>query len=478
MGVVWRAHDELLRRDVAVKELHVRVGVDGDFQIRQVLREARAAARLRHPDVVVVHDVVVDDGRPLIVMELVEGPSLADLVRQEGPLPEQRVAEIGARVLAALAAAHAQGVVHRDVKPANILLSGDRVVLTDFGIAAITSDTTVTSSVLGSPEYLAPERINGESATSASDLWALGVTLCAALRGESPFHRSDTQGTLAAVLTYEPPPLPKADRLWPVLAMLLRKDPRQRPTASAAGAMLAAAADLPTAPFDSATAPVAEPLTVRVADPAAGRRGRQRLAVLAAALVLIVASTVWLVVRAGGGAADGTETSAPPTVSAPAGFTGHRGDGFTVAVPNDWFKDYSGDHEITWVRDRIAQRTVLAHIEWWDDGGPGDAQDLLTSFEDGEFTMDVITNYHRIRLVDTFAPRGTTAAELEVTYHVSDDGEFDNHELIRAMVTDDGNTFILTVAAESDTPAGAEELWRANLDVVTTILDSFQLTMS
>lgn len=468
MGVVWRAHDELLRRDVAVKELHVRVGVDSDFQVRQVLREARAAARLRHPDVVVVHDVVVDDGRPLIVMELVEGPSLADLVRQEGPLPEQRVAEIGVRVLAALAAAHAQGVVHRDVKPGNILLTGDRVVLTDFGIAAITSDTTLTSSVLGSPEYLAPERINGEVATSASDLWSLGVTLCAALRGESPFHRSDTQSTLAAVLTYEPPPIPKADRLWPVLAMLLRKDPLRRPTAAAAGAMLAAAADLPAEPVDSATTPVAEP----VGGPATGRG--TRLAVLLAAFVLVVASTVWFVVRAGDGVADGTSTRA--TVSAPAGFTGHRGDGFTVAVPSGWFKDYSSDHEITWVRDRRDPRTVLAHIEWWDDGGPGDALDLLSEFDDGEFTMDIITNYHRIRLVDTFAPSGLTAAELEVTYHVRDDGEFDNHELIRAFVTDDGHTFILTVAAQSDTPAGAEQLWQASHDDVTTILDSFQVT--
>lgn len=472
MGVVWRAHDELLRRDVAVKELHVRVGVDDDFQIRQVLREARAAARLRHPDVVVVHDVVVDDGRPLIVMELVEGPSLADLVRQEGPLPEQRVAEIGVRVLAALAAAHAQGVVHRDVKPANILLAGDRVVLTDFGIAAFTSDTTLTSSVLGSPEYLAPERINGEVATSASDLWSLGVTLCAALRGESPFHRSDTQSTLAAVLTYEPPPIPKADRLWPVLAMLLRKDPLRRPTAAAAGALLAAAADLPAAPFDSATTPVVEP----AGGQAAGRRTRRRLAVLLAVFVLVVAGTVWFVVRAGDGVADGTETRATPTVSAPAGFTGHRGEGFTIAVPSGWFRDYSSEHEITWVRDRRDPRTVLAHVEWWDDGGPGDARELLSEFEDGEFTMDVISNYHRIRLVDTFAPAGMTAAELEVTYHVSVEGEFDNHEVIRALVTDDGRTFILTVAAESDTPAGAEELWQASLDEVTTIMDSFRVT--
>ncbi len=190
MGVVWRAHDELLRRDVAVKELHVRVGVDGDLRLRQVLREARAAARLRHPGVVAVHDVVVDGGRPLILMELVEGFSLAERVRQQGPLSERRVAEVGARVLEALSVAHAQGVVHRDVKPANILLDGERVVLTDFGIAAVVSETTgSSSSLVGSLDYLAPERVNGEVASPASDVWSVGVTLCAALRGESPFAR-------------------------------------------------------------------------------------------------------------------------------------------------------------------------------------------------------------------------------------------------------------------------------------------------
>jgi serine/threonine protein kinase len=469
MGVVWRAHDELLRRDVAVKELHVRLGVDDDFQTRQVLREARAAARLRHPGVVAVHDVIVDDGRPLIVMELVEGRSLAELIRTEGPLPEQRVAEIGVHILASLSAAHQQGVVHRDVKPANILLDGDRVVLTDFGIAAVTSDTTVAESAAGSPEYLAPERINGEPATPAADLWSLGVTLCAALRGESPFQRSDTQATLAAVLTYDPAPIRSATRLWPVLETLLRKDPRQRPDAGAALVAIAGAADLP---LDAVTRPVVEPRTTP--------RVRHRLVALIAVLVLVVAGGIWLAVS---NLADRTDTSddastdaAPTTVAAPPGFTGHQGDGFTLAVPNGWFEDAS-DRGIYWDSDPHSLDNVVVHVEWWDEGHPEGAHGVLSEFERGELTMDFITNYKRIRLEKVSSPAGTTSAELEATFHVSVDGDqFDSHELMRAFVTAGGRSYVLTLAAESGSPAETERLWRAEQDVLTTVLDSFRVT--
>ncbi len=529
MGVVWRAHDELLRRDVAVKELHVRVGVDGDLRLRQVLREARAAARLRHPGVVAVHDVVVDGGRPLILMELVEGFSLAERVRQQGPLSERRVAEVGARVLEALSVAHAQGVVHRDVKPANILLDGERVVLTDFGIAAVVSETTgSSSSLVGSLDYLAPERVNGEVASPASDVWSVGVTLCAALRGESPFARGDTQATLAAVLTFEPVAIPQAPRLWRVLELLLRKDPRQRLTAAAASAMLAAiangsAADAPAEPIPepafvpepngrhvvrqlnrltgepvaeptaaptaapmaaSMSAPVVEPETAHVVEPIrdspTGARARARrmsvpLAALVAVLVLVAAGGIWLIVRPGGDVA-GTATGTRPAVSAPAGFTAHSGDGFAIAIPRGWFKDPS-EQEIFWVSDPHSPRIVLAHLEWWDDAPPGGAYRELADLERGDFLdVDFITDYKRIKLAKLPAAQGTTRAELEMVYHVDEDGGYDLHERMHAFVTATGRTYILTVSSQGDTRAQAERLWRTQQDELTAILGSFRIT--
>jgi len=246
MGAVWHAHDTLLGRDVAIKEIwHPTAGsapVDpADPFIARALREARAAARLRHPGIVTVHDVVTEEGRPWIVMELISGRSLAQAIQDHGLLPERQTAEIGLHVLDALRAAHREGVAHRDVKPANILLGTDRVVLTDFGIAAIDDATalTATGQMVGSPAYLAPERINGLPATAAADLWAVGVTLYVAVTGRSPFQRDDTQATFAAILTSRPTPPAHAGRLWPVIKDLLVKDPARRLTAERALHLLA-----------------------------------------------------------------------------------------------------------------------------------------------------------------------------------------------------------------------------------------------
>jgi fructose-specific component phosphotransferase system IIB-like protein len=493
MGVVWRAHDQLLRRDIAVKELHVRLGVDRDLRTRQVLQEARAAAQLRHPGVVAVHDVVVDEGRPLILMELVEGLSLAQRVRQQGPLTEQRAAEIGVRLLEALSVAHAHGVVHRDVKPANILLNGERVVLTDFGIAAITSDTTVNDAMVGSLDYMAPERINGEQATPASDVWSLGVTLCTALRGESPFQRSHTQATLAAVLTYEPAPIAQAPRLWRVLAMLLHKDPRQRPTAAAAAALLATIAGvqwspagpvrepmvLPVQPVVPPVVPpddghVVEPLTDSPTGPRRqARRTRRRLAAVLTVLVLLVAGGLWLLVPPADVA--GTATSAASAPTLPDGFTAHRGDGFDVAIPKGWFKD-PYPQEIFWVSDPHSPDIVLARLEWWDNAKPGGAYRALTDLEKGDLLDEkYIDKYKRISLAKKGAQGGTTRAELEATYHVTEDGGFYLHERIRAFVTKDGRTYIFSVSSQGDTRAAAERLWRTEQDQLTEIMESFRV---
>lgn len=249
MGAVWQGSDTLLDREVAVKEIYL-PGADAgpvdpeDPRIRRAMREAQAAARLRHPHIVTVHDVALDAGRPWIIMELVDGPSLADVIERSGSLSPGRSAEIGLQVLDALSAAHRRGTVHRDVKPANILIDTDRAMLTDFGIAAVddASALTATGFMIGSPAYMAPERINGHPAAAAGDLWALGVTLYTAVSGRSPFQREDTQATIAAILTSPPIPPVNAGHLWPVLAGLLQKDPARRLTAEQARPLLTAVA--------------------------------------------------------------------------------------------------------------------------------------------------------------------------------------------------------------------------------------------
>ncbi|MDP9241137.1 MAG: serine/threonine protein kinase, partial [Actinomycetota bacterium] len=234
MGTVWRAYDEFLGRTVAVKEIDLPRLADFDQgELRErALREARAAARLTHPNVVVVHDVVVEDGNPWIVMALVEAESLADVLRSRGPLPPARVAQIGLAVLGALETAHAAGIVHRDVKPANVLLARDgRIVLTDFGIATLEGDPSLTSAglLLGAPAYIAPERAGGDRPGPASDLWSLGATLYAAVEGRPPYEQDSPMATLSALMTEDPPPPRIAGALTPALLGLLQRDPSRRP---------------------------------------------------------------------------------------------------------------------------------------------------------------------------------------------------------------------------------------------------------
>ncbi|GII62570.1 hypothetical protein Skr01_26550 [Sphaerisporangium krabiense] len=243
MGMVWHAHDVLLDRDVAVKELILPYGLDhAGKQVahRRMLREARSAARLSHPGIVTVHDVVEEDGRPWIVMELVRAWSLEQAVLQSGPLPVMQAAEIGVRVLDALRHAHAAGILHRDVKPGNVLLTADRVVLTDFGIAAIEGDVTITQTglLMGSPAYIPPERLQGRPITHAADLWSFGATLYAAVEGRPPYEGPDAVAVLGAVLTQEPNRPHRAGALLPVIEGLLRKNPADRMPAAQAAELL------------------------------------------------------------------------------------------------------------------------------------------------------------------------------------------------------------------------------------------------
>ncbi|MEU6403520.1 serine/threonine-protein kinase [Streptomyces sp. NPDC046985] len=249
MGRVWHAHDEVLHRAVAIKELTAALYVSESDQVVLLARtraEARAAARINHSAVVTVHDVLEHDGRPWIVMELVEGQSLADAVKEQGRIEPAEAARIGLWVLRALRAAHTAGVLHRDVKPGNVLLGRDgRVLITDFGIAQIEGDSTITRTgeVVGSVDFLAPERVRGHDPGPSSDLWALGATLYTAVEGRSPFRRTSPLATMQAVVDEEPGPPRHAGPLAPVISALLRKDPAARPDVPAAEQMLAEAAE-------------------------------------------------------------------------------------------------------------------------------------------------------------------------------------------------------------------------------------------
>ncbi|GAA2640292.1 serine/threonine-protein kinase [Streptomyces spororaveus] len=244
MGTVWRARDEVLAREVAVKEVRAPAGLEPaelERLYRRLEREAWAAARVSHRGVVTVYDVASEDGRPWIVMELVRGLSLADVLEAEGPMTPQRAAHVGEQVLAALRSAHDSGVLHRDVKPGNVLIANDgRVVLGDFGIATLEGSSAITmpGELVGSPEFLAPERALGRDPGPASDLWALGVMLYAAVEGVSPFRQATPLDTLRAVVDAELPPPRRAGALEPVLEGLLRKDPAERLPAAEAARML------------------------------------------------------------------------------------------------------------------------------------------------------------------------------------------------------------------------------------------------
>ncbi|MFG2310379.1 serine/threonine-protein kinase [Streptomyces sp. NPDC048566] len=390
MGRVWRAHDQVLHRAVAVKELTAALYVSDSEQnvlLARTRAEARAAARINHSAVVTVHDVLEHDGRPWIVMELVEGESLADAVKERGRIEPREAARIGLWVLRALRAAHAAGVLHRDIKPGNVLLGRDRrVLLTDFGIAQIEGDTTITRTgeVVGSVDYLAPERVRGHDPGPASDLWALGATLYTAVEGRSPFRRTSPIGTMQAVVEEEPAEPVHAGDLGPVLAGLLRKDPAGRPGAEQAERMLAEVAE-----GRRPEAAPAHPPTVRTgygppeagtgtgtreqtapaapyppAGPAPARRHRLRTVVLVVALAAVIGGGVAVALqqfghngRAGTGSPAASASSTPSASGTPgddasgasvvpAGW--ERIDdpvGFSVSLPKGWKRSVSIDQD-------------------------------------------------------------------------------------------------------------------------------------
>ncbi|MBU3062017.1 serine/threonine protein kinase [Nocardia sp. NEAU-G5] len=360
MGVVWRASDVRLRRTVAVKQLLLAPGLTRAQALEakmRAMREGRIAARLHHPNAVTVFDVAEEDGQPWLVMEFVDAPSLATLMREKGQLDPQEVARIGAKVAAALAAAHDAGIVHRDVKPANILVAdGGAVKITDFGISRAVGDVTVTSTgfLAGTPAYLSPEVARGENPESPSDVFALGSTLYAAVEGQPPFGEAENPlAVLHAVAAARIPEPQRAGPLGPVLMRLLASEAGDRPTMVEAQQELEAVAegrapapvksatrilpkaDMTTGDADATTvlesgaaaagatvhlpAGGAAPAGSTVAQPKPGAPGNRRVLILAAAGVVVLLVVIGLVValRGGGGSSPvAAGTSHPQAASA------------------------------------------------------------------------------------------------------------------------------------------------------------------
>lgn len=380
MGVVWRARDERLRRAVAVKQLLLQPGLDPDRadEARQrAMREARIAARLQHANVVIVYDVAEDDGQPWLIMEYVPSRSLATVLADDGPLPPYQVARIGAQAAAGLAAAHAVGVVHRDVKPGNVLLGEDGVVkIADFGISRAVDDVVLTATGLltGTPAYLAPEMAKGEDPAPPSDVFALGSTLYAAVQGEPPFGLNENPlALLRMVAEGRVRPPDRAGPLTATLMDLLRIDPADRPTMREAHeelSALAAERTLPGAvplvdPSRAWTTPAVEPVArpappvvpalplanlappppTRVRMPPQRRRRPVLLVVVLALVVLAVGTTVVVldvVDRGNNRVASGPPShpaTPPTTTSAPA--TGDDGT-LTFTAMSDLVRHYYG----------------------------------------------------------------------------------------------------------------------------------------
>ncbi|MBE8474417.1 serine/threonine-protein kinase [Streptomyces justiciae] len=471
MGTVWRAKDETVDREVAVKEPRVPDHLperERANAFERMRREARAAARLDHPAVVNVHDVAVVDGQPWIVMELVQGRSLGDAL-QEGTLGAREAARIGLEVLAALEAAHAAGILHRDVKPDNVLLGRhDRVVLTDFGIAQIEGETSLTDTggFVGSPEYIAPERVLGQRPGPASDLWSLGVVLYAATEGVSPFRRSNTPATLQSVLNATPAaPASASGPLAEVITGLLQKEPTRRPNAAQVRTQLEKAA-APPAPAPTQVVQLAE------GSPKGVRLGRKTLIGLGAAVVA-AAVAAYLVIADpfAGPLPDGWKTVHEKDVAA------------SLAVPSEYvrglpdrktdeghwvtYTDASGSIWIGLRLDKKAEDTAddiaaNAAAEMYDDN---------KQFEDsGSYGLEMPENPDT-EPDDEATYQGRQAAQNTITYDTDDTQNPRPREMqIFYYKTSKGDMYKLTISypGKGDFTARGQEVAKtaiANLDV-------------
>ncbi|WP_406431882.1 serine/threonine protein kinase [Streptomyces sp. NBC_00631] len=441
MGTVWRAEDEVLGRQVALKQLHPRPHLSEEelaILYERTRREARSAARVVHPNVIVVHDVVDDDGRPCVVMEYVQAPTLADVLDGGRTLPPEEAARIGLGMIGALRAAHVAGVLHRDVKPGNVLLGpGDRVVLTDFGIALTAGSSTLTQTgqMVGSIPYMAPERLRGLTPGPASDLWSLGATLYQAVEGRPPFRRETAMETAYAIVTDPVEPLKQAGPLEPLVQLLLAKDPADRPSAEQterallgtwSGAVTPAPRRQPTqqvpaetqaaGPTPTGAVPAG---TVRAAASAGRRRRRRarrgRLALAAGATALAAAAAVTAALTLPRTPADKHPATTTPTTSStpsplPQGYhlVTDKALGASFPVPDGWTATRASD-EVTYKDPTGLAGVTIGMVE------PAGANPV-THFADIEANTKVnYPTYRRLRMQRT-AFRGQPAAIWEFTF--------------------------------------------------------------
>ena len=495
MGSVWRAVDRVLQREVAVKRVELPLAMpdaERESVRARVMREARAAARVSHPRLVTVFDVIEDDGSVFIIQELVEGRSLRELVEQEGSLDPVRAASIAIGLLDGLEIVHRHGVVHRDVKPGNVLLAEDGTVkLADFGIAAVEGDPslTVAGTVLGSPAYMAPEQAMGLGVSPATDLWAVGATLYYAVEGEPPFGRSDNISTLTAVVHDPPRPFACADGpMASLISDLLMKDPEERPASGELRRRLRFVADgrtaTPTATDTSPPEP--EPATrtlSREGHEVAPRRRRSegqgtgRWLVPVVAIAALFAGLVWFGTsrrddRSADGPAAATTTTAAvaesstttereattsttegskPDSSIPDGWTTYTDPkvGYRIGHPEDW-KPTPLDGSRT---DFRAPDARYLRVDWTDKPGP--SARLAWEVQEKSFAARH-PGYQRVRLEDTTF-QGHPAALWEYTYP---SGGTTLHAYNLGFVVDGKYGFALNLQTKQDQWDGTQDEWR------------------
>jgi eukaryotic-like serine/threonine-protein kinase len=503
MGVVWKAHDRVLGRDVAVKEVSVPREVPGEERsglYKRAMREARAAARLGHANAVTVFDVHDEDGRPFIVMELVEGRTLQRVVREDGPLEPAVGARIGLAVLDALERAHANGIVHRDVKPGNIMITeAGGVKLADFGIAAIKDDPRITQTgvVLGSPSYLSPEQARGEPATPATDLWSLGAALYFAVEGRPPFDKGNAVATVDAVVHEEPRTPHRARGLGAAIERLLAKNPASRPTYSEARHLLETA---PTDVEPAVVAPEPAPRTETLASEPEDRyadaepepesaygESPWRRYLAWAAVVLLVAGAIALALlwptdedepaatrgdRGGGapaaeaeegsdpGGGTDTEPEAPVDEGAvPADWTTYEDPeaGYTISYPAGWqvVPDRGADSNTDFIDPETG---AYMRVAWRTPPDPAGAQGAWEEYEPAFADRHASEGYELIGIAE-YPYRDYDAALWEYAYG-------GNHAVNLGFVVDDYG-----FALNFQTPA---ESWDSYQDEFEAFKASFQ----